>query len=474
MALQTKNISAHSIENMAETVNDIEQLNRFDIDEVQSRIDYLQSLWARFCEKHAELMSKAEQLESQKWYQRAYNYTEQLYLDVDAKLNGRLRQLRQEQNENNVQNNPFINSNDGIHNESDIPANQEQFNQQLHGSRTQEPVRQVYYPYKGSQRIENTWGYFNGNLLQWQGFHDRFVSEVHNNQTIANSYKFILLRDSLKDKAAAALGEWSSSDENYPEAWARVNQMFNRKYQTVHELMAKFKNLPALEKASSYMLQKLSNTTHEVVRQLKSLDCPVEHCDFVFVHGLQDKLDPDTQRVWELERKTEIPTLKKMLEFVDTQAKALCYMPSTERKEHRDNRNGRKRSSNEKSNDEKRKKSDSNKPDSGSKKTEQNKCKLCNENHRLYRCSKFLKLNLQARKKIVKDNQLCHNCLSPGHFSKDCFLEACRRCNLKHNSAICAENPIIRAINTVQWKGKDKSKNKKEEKSESKEEEKRE
>lgn len=108
MALQTKNISAHSIENMAETVNDIEQLNRFDIDEVQSRIDYLQSLWARFCEKHAKLMSKAEQLESQKWYQRAYNYTEQLYLDVDAKLNGRLRQLRQERNENNVQNNPFI------------------------------------------------------------------------------------------------------------------------------------------------------------------------------------------------------------------------------------------------------------------------------------------------------------------------------------------------------------------------------
>lgn len=70
MALQAKNISAHSIENMAEVVKDIEQLHRFDIDEVQSRIDYLQSQWARFCETHAKLMSNSEQFESQRWHQR--------------------------------------------------------------------------------------------------------------------------------------------------------------------------------------------------------------------------------------------------------------------------------------------------------------------------------------------------------------------------------------------------------------------
>lgn len=46
MALQARNISAQSIENVAESVKDIEQLNLFDTDEVQGRIDHLQSQWA--------------------------------------------------------------------------------------------------------------------------------------------------------------------------------------------------------------------------------------------------------------------------------------------------------------------------------------------------------------------------------------------------------------------------------------------
>lgn len=453
MALEARNATAHSIQKVFDLTSDTEQLDLLSIDEVQSRFDHLQNQWARFCENHAGLMAKSTQEKTKMWHQLRYDSVEQNYLAACASLNGRLRQLNQEQNS-------YIENNDDEHSEAEIIANQEH-QQRLLSSRDQMPmpIQPMYYPYKNSQRIENTWGHFDGNLIHWQGFIDRFVSEVHNNNTIANSYKFILLRDSLTGKAAAALGEWSSSDENYPEAFARVNQLFNRKYQTVHELLKKFRELPQLERASSYKLQELSNITHEVVRQLKSLKCPIVHCDFVFVHDLHNKLDVETQRAWELQRKTESPTLEQMLEFIDWQAKALSCFQSNDRKEQKENKNGRKRPFPGKSDssNEKRYKPNSDKSEP-SRNADRNKCKMCKENHRLYRCKKFLKLNLQNRRKVVKDNELCNNCLKPGHFGKDCYADACKRCNIKHNSAICPENPEVRAINTVQLNKKPKGK----------------
>ena len=40
----------------------------------------------------------------------------------------------------------------------------------------------------------------------------------------------------------------------------------------------------------------------------------------------------------------------------------------------------------------------------------------CNANHWLLRCDKFRKWSLEERQKYVKDNKLCLNCLTSGHF----------------------------------------------------------
>lgn len=119
---------------------------------------------------------------------------------------------------------------------------------------------------------------------------------------MSNAFKFLNLQNSLKGRAAAALGEWALTDANYNEAWERLKQLFERKYHTSHELLWKFNNLPTLERASGFMLQKFSNVTHEVLRQLRAMNHPVEHYDLIFVHALHDKLDPETRKAWELYR----------------------------------------------------------------------------------------------------------------------------------------------------------------------------
>ena len=68
---------------------------------------------------------------------------------------------------------------------------------------------------------------------------------------------------------------------------------------------------------------------------------------------------------------------------------------------------------------------------------------LCNQPHRL-ECEKFIKENLQERKKFVSTNKLFWNCLSKAHFEKQCKS----KCRCKINKCgkhiiVCYMNPIL-------------------------------
>ena len=56
-------------------------------------------------------------------------------------------------------------------------------------------------------------------------------------------------------------------------------------------------------------------------------------------------------------------------------------------------------------------------------------CVLCsNEKHPLYVCPKFKPLSYDQRVAVLKNNNLCMNCLSSGHFVKQCkYVYKCRK-----------------------------------------------
>lgn len=125
--------------------------------------------------------------------------------------------------------------------------------------------------------VKNTWGMFDGSLLKWQSFHDCFIARVHNDDKIPNAYKFTLLRDSLTGHAAQTLGEWHLTEDSYAEAWDRLLQVYNKQYPIIREHLRQFERLPQIMgPASSDELQRLSNVTHETLRQLKAMKLPVD------------------------------------------------------------------------------------------------------------------------------------------------------------------------------------------------------
>lgn len=176
-------------------------------------------------------------------------------------------------------------------------------------------------------KVENTWGDFDGHLSKWKSFHDRFKVAVHENDTIAKVFKFQHLCNSLKGYAATSINNWEQTEDNYDEAWARLKELYNRPYETTNELYDRFENLTKLDKPTGGLLQKMSNITHEVVRQLRALGISVEHLDSYFVNGIRKKLDGDTCKQWELLRSSlpnaQNPKLADVLSFVETQAKAM-------------------------------------------------------------------------------------------------------------------------------------------------------
>lgn len=455
--LQARNTSLLQIRR-AWSVTESEKFDKITRAQVDARYVHVDNAWNRFAENCSILIENAQDDEEKQEHEHMYNETEEMYIVTRARLREKEIELRRECASSDEEQ-----SEDENQSNSEIPAGQSdppapQTVQQPIVQQVQPPVMQqlqpqvqlqpIYIPYPNAGKIENTWGEFDGTLTQWQGFHDCFRVAVHENDQISNAFKFQHLKKSLKGKAAAAFGEWDHTDANYSQAWERLKQMYERKYQTSKQLFWKFFNLQKQERPSAYMLEKFSNITHSVLRQLKSLNYPVEHYDAIIVHSLHDRMDPETSKQWELYRKSETPSATEILDFIDWQAKAFANV------QFNDSRENRKRTSSKfEHKGEKKAKPESDKSkksDKSDKKEPQNPCAICEEAHPVYRCTKFQKMNLAARKRSVKEKNLCHNCLKPSHFSKDCPSRACLRCNVKHNSLLCPENPFNQSANTVQ------------------------
>lgn len=308
--------------------------------------------------------------------------------------------------------------------------------------------------------IPNSWGHFDGNLVHWLSFRDQFMARIHNNKDIAPSYKLSYLRKSLKGKALEALGggRQSLTDGQYQEAWDRIYQLYNKPYKICRAYLRQWQQLPTIQgRPTADELQRLSNVTHELLRSLRSLLLPVDQWDMFIVHNLHERLDSETARQWELQRKTETPKAIDMLDFIDQQAAALSsQMVDKPQKESLTVTVGNSRGKKDGNNRPPRSRSSSagrsNASGSGSSSRvdqasgiEKRKfpCACCaSMDHAVYDCDDFLALVLAARWNFVRRRHLCPNCLKSGHTKEKCYSvkcphPECQKADPLHNSLLC-------------------------------------
>lgn len=461
--LVDRNLSARTIRKQLEFTLD-EQFNQRLIREIRTRLDHLHNAWTNFRRTHAIVVDKTNDQADLGVHESLYDEIELAFLDASARMQERIHQTNEyelsEIGDENDRHEAEAEQMDG-----DETIHQPNISMPSHSSApTIRPAAPLNYQvpqiivHCGNKKVEKTWSDFDGNPTQWQGFHDLYKSAVHDNPALTVAEKFAQLKVSLKGKAAAALGDYQLTDQNYQEAWNRLKDLYQCDYTTSKELLWKFNNLPVLKYANATMIQRFSNVTHQVLRQLKAMNYPTEHYDLMFVHSLHDKLDEDSSYEWGTTRQSERPTIYEMLAFLDRRAK---HLSNAKHSQHHSGEEQRKRhsSSIENRKDNKRSKSSSANEQKATSSNNASKCKVCNkEQHPVHRCPKFIKMELAARRNAAKEHNLCYNCLSTQHTSKDCKSSTCKRCDKKHNSLLCNANPINKSTNVAQPKQQHKSK----------------
>lgn len=289
------------------------------------------------------------------------------------------------------------------------------------------------------QSVQQTWGTFNGNVLDWQDFRARFELAVHNRADIPAEYKLSYLRNALKGQAAEASRGWSLKAENYQKAWDELVANNTKRYPLASAYLSRFFAIqPIGEGATAAKLQKLSNETNELVRQLHDLDYPVEHYNLIIVHALQSRLNSHYVDKWEMERKgNDDPTIEQMTKFLDFQAtnmvtKGLVYsnlqvsVPNERASRSRLQSVVHRASTASRSGD-----------------SQAYPCGACGKfDHLVYKCPEFKPLSVKERMKVVLLNGMCMNCLKRGHQKDNCFdqnrclVPECKRDD-RHNSMLC-------------------------------------
>lgn len=62
------------------------------------------------------------------------------------------------------------------------------------------------------------------------------------------------------------------------------------------------------------------------------------------------------------------------------------------------------------------------------------KCIFCKDKeHTIFKCSKFISLDISSKRAFISKNRLCFNCFHKGHAASQCYREKCKVCSSKHH-----------------------------------------
>ena len=255
---------------------------------------------------------------------------------------------------------------------------------------------------------------FDGNIIHWTQFWEQFTISVHDRKNLSNAEKIVYLQHALKDGSArSAIEGLSNSGDNYDEAVKCLKSRFDRP-RLIHRTHVQIiVDTPPLKEGNGKELRRLHDDIQQHVRALKTLGCELPG-QFI-TSMIELKLDTGTLFEWQkhCQSSADVPPCEELLGFIDLRAQASETSYPTHRK----------------------------KPSSKitsftTNTTASSICVVCKtEKHPLYTCAKFKSLSHDEKLSVLKVNNLYSNCLSSGHFKKQCrSIHKCKVCQKPHHT----------------------------------------
>lgn len=267
---------------------------------------------------------------------------------------------------------------------------------------------------------------FNGTPSDWLSFKDLFSSLILANPTLSSVEKLQYLKTSLVGSASHLLKNTTLTSDNFQKAWEALIAFYKNKRLLVNSALHSLLTLKRMTKESASEMEQLYTNIMQIHRTLETLKRPIQHWDDFFVFIAVQRLDSDSVKVWEqhLGSVKEAPTWNQFSEFLITRLLSLQAFEKS-----RTGKSGTLSNQNSfKSHFQgKVKEKHSNKSSS---------CTLCSSNHYITSCPQYNAKSASQRREILKQHNLCYNCLGSHRVANCRITKRCLKCGHKHHTTI--------------------------------------
>ncbi|XP_052245580.1 uncharacterized protein LOC127854555 [Dreissena polymorpha] len=277
---------------------------------------------------------------------------------------------------------------------------------------------------------------FDGDILQWQSFWDSFESSIHCNVNLTDVQKFNYLKAQLEGTAAMTIEGFALTNANYTRAVELLRERYGQHCKIVHANMQALLKLPS-PTSTVASLRGFYDRMETYIRGLESLGQHQDMYGSLLVPVVLEKLPMDIRKnlarvnenndwfLQDLRRaiNKEINILEigtgssyALPEVSDYNSTALFNASA----------NGKKTSF-----------TISNKFGKRNTQNYSRTCAFCDQEHLSCECKNFP--DTAARMNVVKQKQLCFNCLGKHRITECKSNGRCQNCHRKHHTSICKE-----------------------------------
>jgi len=266
---------------------------------------------------------------------------------------------------------------------------------------------------------------YDGTVSTWLHFCDTFDSLIIQNNTLLNVQKFHYLISSLKGEAKHLISNLQITNDNFMVAWDLVTQRYNNIKLIAMTHVKQLLQLPHVKRNDATSLRHLINHVTSNMNAIQALALNTSMQDLMLNHSLLSVLDSETHKEWELQTATQqdIPTTSTVINFLEAGCKALELLQANQSTSSTTSQLS---------------------PTSRTKVSQSSRCNLvtqvqcplCKEMHKLYQCSKFLRMSPRQRHDYAQQIRACYNCLKPFSPSHICSRYTCHVCNKRHHTLL--------------------------------------
>lgn len=229
----------------------------------------------------------------------------------------------------------------------------------------------------------------------------------------------------------------SITSNNYKVARDILDKRYNNSKLLINALLQKLITEPRNEKENSKALKRLVNNFNKNLCGLKNVQSEQQGMwNSIIVHLLVSKLGNTARRDWELDASSStIDSYETLSNFLEKRIRALHSATPLQVQ----NKNAAKQNQDSHAKTHVIVGATS---DIANKNIERKK-RSCHGEHYLFQCETFKSKSVKERNNLVKEKNLCFNCMKGPHLSEKCLTSSrCRECNLKHHILLHFERKL--------------------------------